>query len=88
MPIYTYVCESCSARYEKLMPSFSAGNNVEDLQCPSCGDTGKSKRVWHTVGMPIFKGTGFYKTDYASEKPKESSPSSSGGSAPAPPSGG
>jgi len=32
MPIYEYVCEDCSARYEKLVRS-----NGEAVACPKCG---------------------------------------------------
>lgn len=34
MPIYEYICEDCSARYEKLVRA-----NGEAIACPKCGST-------------------------------------------------
>lgn len=69
MPVYTYVCQSCGAEIERRQ-SFS-----EPLltTCESCGGT--LRKLLHPAGV-IFKGSGFYNTDY-----KRSSSSSSNGSA-------
>ena len=34
MPIYEYVCESCKAKFEKLVRSM---NSTEAAECPKCG---------------------------------------------------
>ncbi len=87
MPVYAYVCDACSEKFEKLMPSFLIGNKTDVIPCPACGEVGRCRRVWHTVGYPIFKGTGFYKTDYPNDRPKEAV-SKPTGSAPPVPNGG
>lgn len=73
MPTYEYVCEKCGHRFEKFQPISAAPLAV----CPKdlCGrktwGKGKVKRVISAGGGLIFKGSGFYTTDYRSEKYKE-----------------
>ncbi|MBA2446646.1 MAG: FmdB family transcriptional regulator [Chloroflexi bacterium] len=57
MPIYTYRCQACENVLEKRQ-SFS-----EDAltTCQQCG--GELRKVLHPVGI-VFKGSGFYNTDY------------------------
>ncbi len=57
MPLYDYECVACGHVYE-LRQSFSA-EPVDT--CPQCAGT--SKRKFHAVPI-IYKGTGFYTTDY------------------------
>ena len=57
MPTYTYACASCGAELERRQ-SFSDAPLTE---CEACG--GDLRRVLHPVGV-IFKGSGFYNTDY------------------------
>jgi putative FmdB family regulatory protein len=75
MPLYEYQCQACGERVEVIQkvsdPPYS--------HCPKCG--GEMKKL---VSAPAiqFKGSGFYKTDYASpsssssESKSESSTSS------------
>jgi len=59
MPIYSYKCRSCGEVFDKLV---KAGGNGK-VKCVECkSDT---KRVFSPVGI-IFKGSGFYSTDYKS----------------------
>src|SRR6266850_2496234 len=73
MPTYEYVCEKCSHHFEKIQPISARPLTV----CPKedCAQRrwckGKVKRAISTGGGLIFKGTGFYTTDYRSEKYKE-----------------
>lgn len=61
MPRYDYQCTSCDYRFE-LVQSFSeAGSGV----CPVC--SGSGRRVFHAVPV-IYKGSGFYTTDYGRPK--------------------
>ena len=61
MPRYDYQCTSCDYRFE-LVQSFSeAGSGV----CPVCAGSGR--RVFHAVPV-IYKGSGFYTTDYGRPK--------------------
>lgn len=73
MPTYDYKCLECEDVFEM---SHSIHENVES--CPECG--GKVRRLFHPVGI-IFKGSGFYKTDYKSGSGK---PSGNGGDKPSP----
>lgn len=58
MPTYDYACEKCGHRYEKFQPMSSEPDSV----CPECGGT--VKRLIGTGAGVIFKGSGFYQTDY------------------------
>jgi putative FmdB family regulatory protein len=70
MPIYGYVCEQCGRETEVLQ-----GINDPPLRsCPHC--MGPVRKQLYPAGV-IFKGSGFYTTDY---KGKSSSSSSDGGS--------
>ena len=61
MPIYEYECCECRSRFEKKQRYFD--DAVAD--CPKC--QGKSKRVLSPVAV-VFKGSGFYVTDYRKDK--------------------
>lgn len=57
MPIYDYECLNCGNRFE-LRQGFNA--DPEEV-CPRCH--GKARRRFHSVAV-IYKGSGFYTTDY------------------------
>ena len=57
MPLYDYQCDSCGHIFE-LRQSFSAST---EGPCPRC--QGNSRRRFHAVPI-IYKGSGFYTTDY------------------------
>ncbi len=62
MPRYDYRCLECENNFE-LRQSFSeAGKGT----CPQC--SGEGQRVYHAVPV-IYKGSGFYTTDYGRPKP-------------------
>ena len=77
MPRYDYRCESCKEEFELVQSFAEAGKGA----CPVCAGAGQ--RVYHAVPV-IYKGSGFYTTDYGRPKPPaenkngsdESSPSS------------
>jgi putative FmdB family regulatory protein len=58
MPTYDYKCLDCNYGFE-LFQSMSA---LLIETCPKCN--GKVKRLIGTGAGPIFKGSGFYQTDY------------------------
>lgn len=62
MPRYDYKCTSCSQEFELVQTFAEAGSGV----CPLC--SGKGQRVYHAVPV-IYKGSGFYTTDYGRPKP-------------------
>jgi putative FmdB family regulatory protein len=62
MPNYDYQCEKCGSRFEVFQSMNDA--KLTDCQDASCGGT--VKRLLGTGGGIIFKGSGFYQTDYRS----------------------
>jgi len=87
MPTYEYVCSKCGHEFEKFQPIADDPLSVcpKDL-CPrkKWGRGKVKKKIGAGAGL-IFKGSGFYITDYRSEKYKEaakkeaSAPATSGG---------
>lgn len=77
MPTYDYECEACGKTFEL----FQMISEAPRRKCPSCGKL-KAKRLIGGGGALIFKGSGFYKTDYRSDeykrKAKQESTSTSG----------
>lgn len=67
MPTYEYQCEACSHRFE----TFQSMLDKPVRKCPECGKL-KLYRIIHGGGGVLFKGSGFYKTDYRSRSYKES----------------
>jgi putative FmdB family regulatory protein len=66
MPTYEYRCEACGHQFEQYQ-SITA----EPLRkCPACGKR-TVQRLLGTGGGIIFKGSGFYETDYRSESYKK-----------------
>ena len=57
MPTYEYLCQACSHRFETWQKMTDDPLTI----CPECG--GHIRRVLYATGV-IFKGSGFYKTDY------------------------
>ncbi len=66
MPTYEYRCNACSHEFETIH-SITAGAL---RKCPSCGKL-KLERLISRGGGIIFKGSGFYETDYRSKEYKE-----------------
>lgn len=66
MPTYDYQCDACGHQFEEFQ-SITA-NALK--KCPQCGKL-KLKRLFGTGAGLIFKGSGFYQTDYRSETYKK-----------------
>lgn len=75
MPTYDYVCDACDHRFE-LFQSITA---EPERNCPECGRS-KLRRLIGPGAAILFKGSGFYKTDYRSESYKKKAGSESGSS--------
>jgi putative FmdB family regulatory protein len=74
MPTYDYECRKCSHRFEAFQ-----NITAEPLKkCPECGKRSLQRLIGAGAGI-IFKGSGFYITDYK----QSSSPASKTGSKPA-----
>ncbi|MEI6808382.1 MAG: FmdB family zinc ribbon protein [bacterium] len=66
MPTYEYACNSCSHKFEK----FQGISDPPLKRCPKCKH--KVRRLLGGGGGLIFKGSGFYTTDYRSDSYKKS----------------
>jgi putative FmdB family regulatory protein len=77
MPTYDYECLKCGKRFEV----FQKMTDEPKKRCPTC--RGKVRRLIGAGAGMIFKGSGFYITDYRSKDYKEQKKKESGGSAPA-----
>jgi len=73
MPTYEYECQACGHTFEELQ----AMTDAKLKKCPKCHKNKLSRLIGSGSGM-IFKGTGFYETDYK----KKSAPSSGKNEAP------
>jgi putative FmdB family regulatory protein len=69
MPTYEYECTHCGHRFELLQKITASAID----KCPKCN--GKVKRLIGSGSGIIFKGSGFYATDYR-KKPKTETPKS------------
>ncbi len=77
MPTYEYVCDACQHAFEK----FHAMSAEPIKICPKCGKK-KVRRLISTGAGMIFKGSGFYITDYRDAAYKDKAKADSGGSSP------
>lgn len=80
MPTYDYVCDACQHAFEL----FQSIKENPKRKCPECGKQ-KLRRLIGPGAAIVFRGSGFYKTDYRSESYKkaaaaEKSRGTSGGS--------
>lgn len=67
MPTYEYKCQKCS----KVFDVFQKMTEKPLSKCPDTKCNGKVKRLLGTGAGFIFKGSGFYATDYRSESYKK-----------------
>lgn len=66
MPTYEYKCKACSHQFEQ----FQSMKDAPLRKCPECGKP-SLERLIGTGAAVIFKGSGFYQTDYRSESYKK-----------------
>ena len=59
MPTYDYKCDAC----EHVWEEFQSIKAQPTKKCPSCGKSKARRQIGGGAGL-IFKGTGFYLTDY------------------------
>jgi putative FmdB family regulatory protein len=73
MPTYEYICETCGHQFEQFQRISAKPLKVcpEELCAQKPWRKGKVKRAITAGAGVIFKGSGFYATDYRSEKYKE-----------------
>jgi putative FmdB family regulatory protein len=66
MPTYDYVCDACKHSFEL----FQSMKDPILKKCPECGKL-KLRRLFGTGAAIVFKGSGFYQTDYRSDAYKK-----------------
>ncbi len=76
MPTYEYQCSACGHTFER----FQRITDPALTECPVCG--GRIERLLGTGAAVIFKGSGFYATDYRSEDYKRKAKEESGAGIP------
>ena len=77
MPTYDYTCNACNHSFEL----YQHITEKPVKKCPSCGKL-KAQRMIGTGSAIIFKGSGFYQTDYRSEEYKTKAKKDSEGAKP------
>src|SRR5262245_57024497 len=66
MPTYDYKCKACGHQFEL----FQSMTESPKRKCPDCGKNAL-ERLIGTGAAVLFKGSGFYQTDYRSESYKK-----------------
>ena len=74
MPTYEYRCPECGTDFEK----FQKMSDEPVAECPACGASSQ-RRLSAGAGL-LFKGSGFYITDYRGEGYKKAAEADKGGS--------
>lgn len=67
MPTYEYICEACEHEFEE----FQSITAKSLKKCPQCAKPKLRRKIGAGAGI-IFKGSGFYETDYRSDSYKKS----------------
>jgi len=67
MPTYEYFCKKCGAEFEQFQSMTAAPLKI----CPECGQAAVERKISGGAGL-IFKGSGFYITDYGGKKESKS----------------
>ena len=75
MPTYDYICENCGNAFEQ----FQSITARPLRKCPECAKM-KLRRLIGSGSGVIFKGSGFYETDYRSDSYKKAEKKENGSS--------
>src|SRR5262245_21099260 len=78
MPTYEYHCDGCNHEFDE----FQAMKDDPLKKCPKCKKN-KLRRLFGTGAALLFKGSGFYETDYRSESYKSAAKAETDASKPA-----
>ncbi|MGE5754255.1 MAG: FmdB family zinc ribbon protein [Planctomycetaceae bacterium] len=77
MPNYDYVCDSCEHEFE----AFESIKADPQTVCPECREERLRRKIGPGAAI-LFKGSGFYQTDYRSESYKRGAQADAPGGAP------
>jgi putative FmdB family regulatory protein len=78
MPTYDYVCDSCGHEFEAFEPITAEPRS----DCPVCKNLQLRRKIGPGAAI-IFKGSGFYQTDYRSDSYKKAAEAEKASSEPA-----
>ena len=67
MPTYDYICNDC----EKIYEYFQSMSDAPIKECPECKKNSLRRVISGGTGL-IFKGSGYYLTDYKNKKTQSS----------------
>jgi putative FmdB family regulatory protein len=66
MPTYDYICDACGHEFE----AFESIKADPQTECPACREAKLRRKIGAGAAI-LFKGSGFYQTDYRSESYKQ-----------------
>lgn len=66
MPTYDYICDACNHEFE----AFESIKADPQTECPACHEAKLRRKIGAGAAI-LFKGSGFYQTDYRSESYKQ-----------------
>jgi putative FmdB family regulatory protein len=70
MPTYEYECTKCGRIFEEFQSITARPKRSIDTDCARCNNKAPVRRLIGTGAGVLFKGSGFYETDYRSESYK------------------
>ena len=76
MPTYDYKCKKCDHAWEE----YHSIKALPSKKCPSCGKSAAERQI-SAGGAILFKGSGFYLTDYRSDSYKKAAAADASSSA-------
>lgn len=79
MPTYEYECNNCGHLFELFQPITAKPLRRMTTPCEGCGKKSAIKRLISGGAAVLFKGSGFYETDYRSEGYKKAAKADSEG---------
>jgi putative FmdB family regulatory protein len=75
MPTYDYECTKCERRFEVFQSITARTLRKLDTDCAKCNNKAPVRRLIGSGAAVLFKGSGFYQTDYRSEAYKKAAES-------------
>ena len=83
MPTYEYECTRCHRTFEVFQPISAKPLRRIKTDCRQCNNNAPVKRLFGTGAALLFRGDGFYETDYRSESYRKAAKAEKEASAPA-----
>jgi len=80
MPTYEYECTKCGHHFDVFQPITSKPLRRLATPCGGCGEKTTIRRLISGGGAVLFKGSGFYETDYRSDGYKKAAKAETEGS--------